>query len=921
MIYFVFKDNLTKRKNVLKLIKQQIMSRNLNLLLVFLLSALYGFGQQNVCLGDDADVCEGESVQIENCGGLQLPGGGVVIDNPTTVSLSDDRWSGLIPIGFNFSFYGTTYSNCVIGSNAVISFDASKAGNSHTWSLTSVGPMPNNNDLADARNAAMLCYSDINPNSGGEVFYKTIGTAPNREFYVVYSNVPTFGASDCNYLALILFEGSNNIEYHISSKTMDVSWNGGLAIQGVQNAAGTVATTTPGRNVSQWTAANDGQLFKPTSPTNTNAYTNSTIPYKLMLSGNASFEWEDEDGVTYPYNNGVLNVNNVPAGTKGYFLTVSANNCNSQVGAVSATSYITGLTSSVAATSEADICSAGIGKVNATPTGGVAPYTYVWTGPGLGATTTKTVNNVFAGTYTVKMSDVNGCESTASVTVGDTPATYPASLTPVSCPGGSDGTATVEMSPMLGNVTYLWNDGQTTSTATGLSEGIYECVVTSDIGCSNTVQLAIGEVPAMEVQVTNQEDVTCNSGDDGIATISVTKGNAPYSYTWTGSNSVGQTADDLAFGTTTVTITDSKGCVATEDINIGQPAPLSIDAISKDTIICIADSVELFVNVTGGSSDYIYEWTSNGQVVGNENVIHVTPTAASTEYCVTITEECGSPSTSACMMVNYPADVEPGLTPDKTGECFPIEVNFDNITNTTETVDYTVWNYNDGDSDTIPGLDAAVHEFGKGIFDVRIEVVTDRGCRYFKNYPKLIEGYAYPKPNFYISPNPASMYEPTVNVFSQSSTDIISHEWYAVGADPDYSTLKDPTFKYPSEIMNYPLVLVVENSFGCIDSIQKLVRIENEVLLFAPNSFTPDGNGFNDKWRVEVSGVDLYNFHLEVFNRWGEKVFESFDPEAYWDGTYGNKVIRDGSYIWKISALDYETDAKYEFKGAVNIIK
>ncbi|WP_107037644.1 T9SS type B sorting domain-containing protein [Brumimicrobium mesophilum] len=886
-----------------------------------LIVASFAHSQTTVCLGTDASVCQGTNVQIDNCSGVGVPGGNMtVLQNTTAISLSDDSWSQAVNIGFSFDFYGNTYTQCVIGSNGLVSFNLSNAGAYNTYSTSGFGQLPSTG-LNDAKNSAMIAYSDINPGAGGAIFYKTEGTAPNRKFYVVYANVPMFSATDCNYMTLILNETSNSVEYHISNKTINFTWNGGVAIQGVQNNLGNIGTFTPGRNNSQWTAVNDGQIFLPTSPTNTTAYTNSTIPFELILSGNASYEWENTLGQTFPYNNGTLNIPSAAAGTVGYFLTVQGTSCNSQVGAISDTTFITGLTSSVSATAVDDLCSAGVGSVTATPNTGVAPYTYLW--PGLGNATTQTVNNVSAGTYIVQMTDGNGCTSSGTVVVGDTPATYPTNTTPVSCPGGSDGTATAQMLPVIGTVTYQWNDpnNQTTSTATGLAAGTYDCVITSSVGCTNTVTVVVTEIPGMVVQVVNQVDVTCNSGNDGIVEIAVTDGTGPYSYSWTGSSSTTEIADDLFVGTTTVTVTDANGCIVTQDVTLGQPVALSVGDMSKDTIICIGDPVQLFAQGAGGSSPYIYTWTENNVVVGNGSIINVTPTSASTEYCVTVSEVCGSPVAVECVTVDYPAEVIPNLSPDKTGACFPVEVVFENITNTTETINYTIWTYSDGEVDTIAGENPTTHEFGLGVYDIQMEVVTARGCRYITDFPSLIEGYPYPEADFYVTPNPASIFEPKVKAYSQTSSDIVSHNWLAEGAKPEFSSLQDPSFEYPNVIENYPLILVVENVYGCTDTLTKIVRIENEVLIFSPNTFTPDGDGTNDTWRVNIQGIDVQNFHLQVYNRWGEKVFESFNPNGEWDGTYGGKVVKDGTYIWTIKAFDFETDNKYEFKGNVLILK
>src|SRR5690554_7797507 len=95
----------------------------------------------------------------------------------------------------------------------------------------------------------------------------------------------------------------------------------------------------------------------------------------------------------------------------------------------------------------------------------------------------------------------------------------------------------------------------------------------------------------MQLNVVNQVDVTCYSGNDGIVTVEITDGTAPYTYSWTGSNSTSATADDLAVGTTTLTVTDDNGCVITEDFVINEPPALSVGSMSQDTIICIGDSV------------------------------------------------------------------------------------------------------------------------------------------------------------------------------------------------------------------------------------------------------------------------------------------------------------------------------------------
>ena len=207
------------------------------------------------------------------------------------------------------------------------------------------------------------------------------------------------------------------------------------------------------------------------------------------------------------------------------------------------------------------------------------------------------------------------------------------------------------------------------------------------------------------------------------------------------------------------------------------------------------------------------------------------------------------------------------------------------------------------------------------MFDITVEVVTESGCSFFNIFNDLIHGYSYPEAAFYVNPNPASVFEPEVDAFSQSGNDIINYQWIADGADPSFSFIQNPTFVYPNEVENYDVTLIVENSYGCMDTTTRIVRIQNEVILYAPNTFTPDGDELNQNWRVFIQGVDIYNFDLEIYNRWGEIIWESHDPDASWDGTYNGEIVKDGTYIWKIRAFDQENDNKYEFNGFVNVIR
>ncbi len=877
-----------------------------------------------ICLGDDLTICAGDGVTIDICpptpGSITQDTNVVFIGNVGEVNLTDDVFSGVVPIGFSFEYYGVPKTQCVIGSNNFISFDITQANGYCQWPINQASPSAGN-----PNDAIMGPWQDINPSTGGFIGYTTIGTAPNRKFVVVYKDVPVFGSpNEPTCSAIVLHETTNEIDVFIDEKpALPGGWNGGYAIEGTQNATGLIADIFPGRNFpSVWSAVNDGVKWTPNGP---NDYTVAAIPYKAYVPSNVPFVWGDTEGNTITANPGGGSITVFPSPTApsdsiGYFINYSS--CNQTGSAVtSEISWITVNVPSVTMTTTDDICSQGVGTATANPIG-IAPFTYLWSDPN--AQTTQTAVNLFGGAYQVTMIDALGCDATTFGVVGDNPITTSTTYTQVSCPSGSDGTATVSISPVPGSATYNWFNagGQTTQTAVGLSAGTYNVEIITDVGCIDTAEVVVDEIPGMVLTTVSVTDVTCNSGNDGMVEVSVSNGTTPYTYVWTNSVSTTNIANDLFVGSTTVTVTDANGCMVNETYTLAEPQALAIVTYDGLDVVCPGDSAVLSATASGGSSAYTFTWTENGNIIGVGNSLTVTPTNTTTNYCVSLSEACGSPTTDSCKTITWPTEIIPSINPDITASCIPVEVIFGNTTASTE-IDYTVWNYGDGtDIDTTFGMNNAIHAFqDAGLFDVSMEVTSIFGCKYDMIFSDLIEGWSFPTADFYLNPNPASIFEPTVSAFSQSSNDAVSYLWQVPNATPSFSSSKNAEFTFPDTVAEYPVTLIVTNSNGCSDTLQRIASLQNEVQIFAPNSFTPDNDEFNQTWKIYMLGIDVYDFNLIVYNRWGEVIWESNNSESGWDGTYGGKLVPAGSYVWKIETKDKNTDKRYTFDGYVNVIR
>jgi len=197
-----------------------------------------------------------------------------------TPQLSDDVYSDVISIGFDFEFNGVEYNECLISSNNYLSFNTANANSYSPWNISNA--IPSN---ISPLNTIMTPYQDLNPFLGGSIYYTTYGTAPNRVFIVRWKEVPMYSCSDELFSStLYLYEGSNNIESHIEYKPICTEWNEGAAIHGIHNSDGTQADvvfdifTNQFRNYPLlWTAVNDAFLFSPLD--NGNGYEISTIEY------------------------------------------------------------------------------------------------------------------------------------------------------------------------------------------------------------------------------------------------------------------------------------------------------------------------------------------------------------------------------------------------------------------------------------------------------------------------------------------------------------------------------------------------------------------------------------------------------------------------------------------------------------------
>jgi subtilisin-like proprotein convertase family protein len=282
------------------------------------------------------------------------------------------------------------------------------------------------------------------------------------------------------------------------------------------------------------------------------------------------------------------------------------------------------------------------GSATIIASGGVGPYSYLWDNNA----TTATINALTAGVYSCTVTDNNNCIKVQSVTITQpAPINASSTATNIDCNGGNNSSASVVATGGSAPYTYLWNNNATTATINSLNAGTYACTITDENNCTGTQSVTITQ-PAPIITTISSNNVTCNGVANGTASVSVTGGNAPYTYLWS-NNATGSTVNSLAAGTYTCTVTDVTNCTKSQIVTINQPAPVNAMA-QVSNVACNGSSNGMAsLSVSGGMNPYTYLWSNNATSATINNLA-----AATYSYTVTDNNNC---ATTGAAVVSQPA--------------------------------------------------------------------------------------------------------------------------------------------------------------------------------------------------------------------------------------------------------------------------
>jgi gliding motility-associated-like protein len=362
--------------------------------------------------------------------------------------------------------------------------------------------------------------------------------------------------------------------------------------------------------------------------------------------------------------------------------------------------------------------------------------------------------------------------------------------------------------------------------------------------------------------------------------------------------------------TRTYSVTDNCGnsITVTQQIVIGVTTPTVL--AGADQSVC--EGVQ--VTLTAGNPDAaVISWDN-----AVTNGAPFSAPVGTTTYTVTATQcsgECVSTdqvnvTVNPLPVVAFVADVLLG--------CDPLPVTFTNLT--VPAGSNCTWDF--GDGTTGSGCAAVTNTYmSAGVYDVSLTVTSLQGCTSNATYANYITVVATPVAAF--TATPASV--PLQNTEVQFENESLNADTYAWDFGDSFNSSDiNPSHNYPLiGNMDYVVELIASNYLNCMDTAYLQITVEDEILFYVPNIFTPDGDDINNTFfPVFTSGYDIYEYHLTIFNRWGEIIFESYNATVGWTGTYGDQgLVVDDVYIWQIEFGETMSDKRHTHRGHVTVLK
>lgn len=531
-------------------------------------------------------------------------------------------------------------------------------------------------------------------------------------------------------------------------------------------------------------------------------------------------------------------------------------------------------------------CGQADGEIQAFASGGTGGLDIVWN-------TTDTINplsNIAAGNYLLEVVDANGCVVSQNVPVANIGGPSLAiSTTPAGCNGECIGTATAAISGGSGSYSIAWSNGDTALTADSLCPGSYSLQVTDLVsGCISFDTLTIGGQGQVQIDFAITDNYNCSATTVCVGEVSVipSGGVAPYSYNWA-FPIADSTLSSLCAGTYVVTVTDANGCTGVDSAVVVDVPPMVLSDTTTNASCSNTNDGSIDLTVSGGIQPFTYSWTGPGFTANTEDVSNL----IQGNYVVVVTDSTGCQISDTITL-----GVETILS----------VTAFDS--NLCELVD-SVWvgaQVNASDTFTVQWLNSnglligdstAVYVPVTNSSSTYTVVVNSNNCAATDS--AVVSAGNIPDADAGVSDN--ILAGETVGIGGSPTTSMggSSFSWSPSNG------LNDPSLANPdaTPLTTTTYSVTVTNIFGCSNSDTVTIFVTEDIDV--PSGFSPNGDGVNDGWELDILS-EYPDATVQIFNRWGQLVFESVGYKEPWDGKYEGEELPVGTYYY---VIDLNNDA------------
>lgn len=418
------------------------------------------------------------------------------------------------------------------------------------------------------------------------------------------------------------------------------------------------------------------------------------------------------------------------------------------------------------------------------------------------------------------------------------------------------------------------------------------------------VELFIRDVDPVVATIDDAE-VHCPL-DDVELTVNVTGGLPEYTYDWDvgGSDATITVSPGV---TTTYSVTVNDVCIglpviASGTVTVPVYPPLMVNTTPDTAVLCPNTPLVLISEPFGGEGTYSYAWYDGGTLLSSGSFVNVSPFVTTT-YTLVITDGCGTELTKDITVTVIASVLELEMSPDQlicpgdTADLWVIA--------TEGLGDYIYYWMHSGE--TTPDISVTPN------YTTTYTVSVQDACRTYSIEGLTTVEVVRPDANFNVLSNDPM--EGLLVSFQNTSVGGVTWDWDL--GNGDESTLHSPSSIY-SPWGWYEITLIAYNEIGCSDTVTKPLYVKPEFYFYAPNAFTPDDGRFNNYYGVSVIGAT--DFRFQIFNRWGELIYETTDQYFKWDGTFKGRNVQDGVLVYKAQIIDREFQI-YDYEGMITILR